>query len=130
MEIKEIINGKNINIEYIGLGKMDTLDKNIMRKYQLEINGEKFNYFEGLGLEELTAENKEEKITSALACIVREYSCLDYCNSVDSFASEYGYEDLEQAEEIFNQILENNAKLEKVLTHNEIYDLQDLTAEI
>lgn len=128
-EIKKVLKNKNIDIEYMGMGTMSEYDTQKMRYYVLTINNNCFEYYEGVGLDILTADNKNDKILNAISCIVREYSCLDYCKDIEGFMSEFGYEDYKQAKTIYKQIKENNSKLDKIFTAEEIAILQEETAD-
>ena len=129
-EIKKVLEGKNIDIEYMGMGKMSEYDKQAMRYYVLTINDNCFKYYEGVGLDILTAENRENKILNAISCLIREYTCLDYCRDIESFMSEFGYENYKQAKAIYKQIKENNSKLDKIFTGEEFVILVEETADL
>ena len=129
-EIKKVLEGKNIDIKYIGMGTMSEYDKQKMRYYVLTINNNCFEYYEGLGLDTLTADNRENKILNAITCLVREYTCLDYCKDIYCFMSEFGYEDYKQAKTIYKQIKENSNKLNKIFTIEELAILEEETVDL
>ena len=127
--MNKVLDNKNIDIEYMGMSTMSEYDTQAMRYYVLTINNNCFEYYEGVGLDILTADNKNDKILNAISCLVREYSCLDYCKDIEDFMSEFGYEDYKQAKTIYKQIKENNSKLDKIFTTEEIAILQEETAD-
>ena len=129
-EIKKVLEGKNVDIKYVGMGTMSEYDKQAMRHYVLTINNNCFEYYEGVGLDILTTDNREDKILNAITCLVREYTCLDYCKDIECFMSEFGYEDYKQANAIYKQIKENSSKLDKIFTIEELAILEEETADL
>ena len=128
-KIKKVLESKDIDFEYMGMGTMSEYDTQAMRYYVLTINNNCFEYFEGVGHDILTAENKENKILSAISCLVRDYFIKDYCDNVDDFMSEFGYTDYDHAQCVYKQLQENNSRLDRVFTAEELRVLEEETAD-
>lgn len=109
-QVEHILNQCEYDFVYVSY---DTDKKQY--KYTLYINDLKFDYFEGVGNEKLTAENKQDKLLNAVWCLLSDRQCVN--NSIDfyDFACEYGYnlnaDSLKKGHKIFNDIQKNNEKL-------------------
>lgn len=128
-KIKKVLESKNIDFEYMGMGTMSEYDTQAMRYYVLTINNNCFEYYEGVGLDILTADNKESKILNAITCLVRDYFIKEYCTNVDDFMCEFGYKDYDHARRVYKQLQENNSRLEQVFTAEELRVLEEETAD-
>ena len=89
----------------------------------LKINSFCFDYSEGLGCELLTKANKQDKLLNAFWCLLSDYNAVKF-NDFYDFVCEFGYnqnaEALKQGNEVYNQIKENNKKLETLFSNDEI----------
>lgn len=117
-EVINILEKHNFYITYEGKDFMNEEDKNVMYKYYVEIDGVKFDYYEGLGCDMLDAENTSDKIINALWCILNEINYI--YDDLDDFMLNYGYEDRTQARKIYNQIKVNDKKMRGIFTEEEI----------
>ena len=76
--------------------------------YTLNINKYRFNYFEGIGCEQLTHDNLGKKIISAIDCLIKDYSYSNY--DLDEFSNDMGYKPSE-AIKILREIKKNSVKI-------------------
>lgn len=130
-EINRVLQAKNIDIEYIGMSTMNEYDTQVMRYYVLTINNYCFEYYEGVGLEELNELNRREKIISSVVCLINDYQYYqDFkFRTLDDFMSEFGYTDDEKAQKVFDIMGYNSQKLQKVFTAEELDYLLEQTAD-
>lgn len=98
-------------------------------KYILYINDLKFGYREGVGNEKLTAENKQDKLLNAVWCLLSDRACVTYSDNEYDFICEFGYNEnaksMEQGHNIYNNILNNNKKLLKAFSNEQLDFLSD-----
>lgn len=123
-QIEKILNQCEYDLEYIGKDS-----RNNQFKYILHINDIKFDYFEGIGNETLTAENKQNKILNAIWCLLSDRFCVRWADDAYDFICKYGYNNdaqaLKRGHSIYHQILKNNEKLLKCFSEEQLDFLTD-----
>jgi len=91
--------------------------------YILLIDDKKFDYHEGKGNEKLNAKNKNDKIINAIWCLLSDRDCVSCYDEYD-FICEFGYNEnadkLKEGHFIYNTILENNEKLKKCFSKEQL----------
>lgn len=117
-KVFDILKQKDFDLLYKGI-------KNNMYCYTLIIDKVKFDYFEGLGLDHLTINNKYDKILNALWCILQDSDTLTFFKSITDFMQEYGYLDYTKALQVYNTCKTTKKKLDKLFTCQEINILND-----
>jgi len=105
--IEKYVIDQRITSENVCLGRTD--DGGTKWKVNLTKDGvtESFRYFQG-------SAHKEKPATHDVVwCLGQDAQMMEYCRSVEEFASEFGYaeDDIEKAEEAWEKIQENNEKL-------------------
>ena len=121
----DILKTKHFELELVGIDKMHNEDKQPMYHYTLTINDTTFNYFEGLGHEPMTEENKHDKIINALHCLLLDADTMNFFKSIDDFANEFGYTSISQTIKVFNACKEINDKLGQLFTKQELHELRE-----
>lgn len=124
-KIFDILNKKDISLEYLGLGKMNKDDKYDMYHYTLNIDEQRFDYFEGLGHDKLNKENRQEKVLNALYCIIQDGDTITFFKSIDNFMREFGYVDFIQAQSVYNKCKDTRKKLSLLFTIGELNVLRE-----
>lgn len=123
-QVEHILNQCEYDLVYVGYDA----DKK-QYKYTLYINDLKFDYFEGVGNEKLTAENKQDKLLNAVWCLLSDRSCVTCFDNEYDFICEFGYNEdaksMEQGHNIYNNILKNNEKLLKAFSNEQLDFLSD-----
>ena len=86
---------------------------------------EEFDYSEGIGNAKIDDNNKLEGIINALWCMISDFSCyyMDFEEFVDTFG--YGKEEVDNVLNIWNKINENNSKLLKLMSDDDIDMLRE-----
>lgn len=92
--------------------------------YILLIDDKKFDYHEGKGNEKLNKQNKNDKIINAIWCLLSDRDCVKYTGNEYDFLCEFGYNEnadkLKEGHFIYNSILENNEKLKKCFSNEQL----------
>lgn len=123
-QVENILNQCEYDFVYVGYDA-----DNKQYKYILYINDLKFDYFEGVGNEKLTAENKQDKLLNAVWCLLSDRACVIHYDNEYDFLCEFGYNEnaktMEQGHNIYNDILKNNEKLLKAFSNEQLDFLSD-----
>lgn len=120
--INEILSNKDTSVEYLGKSKMFEDDKQLMYKYEITINNEIFNYYEGLGFEE----DNDDVLVNGVMCLISDYKTIDYITDLDDFIEEFGYDNYYKAKMIYNLMIKNYKKMNNVFTEEEIDKLTEM----
>ena len=126
-QVEHILNQCEYNIQYHGITTDNGYEQ---RTYILYINDIKFNYAEGIGLEKLNNENKQDKMLNAVWCLLIDRQCVNYAdNNEYNFICEYGYnknaQSMAKGHKVYNDILNNNEKLLKCFNSQQLDFLTD-----
>lgn len=122
-EVLKILENVNFEIGYDdeqddwnGYNYIITIERNSIKQ--------DFKYREGMAHDTLTDENEQEKIISALHCILTDLSCI-YGRTVIDFIEEFGYDNIRDGEKVFNNILEEERKIKTLFSQDEIDIMQE-----
>lgn len=121
-KVYAIMKKKHFDLEHLGVAEFHDTTMNL---YKFTIDNIPFSYYEGLGHELLTAENKANKIISALHCVLLDADTMNFYKSIDSFANDMGFTSISQAINTFYLCKETKAKLEQLFTKQELSTLTE-----
>ena len=119
----EILKNHNFDLISNGIGFNENTHTK-MYTYKFKIGRYSFKYFEGMGNEKMTEENKLDKMIVSLWCLLSDYQITSDCVNADDFIKEFGYEEKE-GEKIYKSILNIKQKLRSIFTENELNTLAE-----
>lgn len=112
-QVYKVLKNKDFQLDYMGI-----FDK--MHCYNFYINDTMFKYYEGLGHDTMTQDNKHDKMLNALWCILQDADTMNFFATIDSFMQEFGYLDYTKALETFRGCKETKDKLSKLFNSQEL----------
>ena len=77
-------------------------------------------YSQGIGIKTLPS------LSSVIYCLVSDYTCTDYCDSIDDFANEFGYDSVSECLRVWNAIHEQKGKLASIGFEDVLEQVQEI----
>lgn len=120
--MNEILNEVKFKTKSLGTVQKKDWNNQHVNAYRITIKRAKkgivFSFFQGMGITE------SPTLSGVLECLTSDYQTVKN-TTLEDFANDMGYEDIDEATRIYNSVLRQNDRLEKIFTTKEIAILTD-----